>query len=62
MNYKKSYLQEKKKADVFEIQLMQMRYQTLNAEIQKVTKELEDIEKEEKQAKNDKKDSIKGKA
>ena len=48
MNYKKNYLQEKKKADILEVQLMQNRYQVLTADIKKITKELDNISKEEK--------------
>ena len=62
MDYKKGYLQEKKKADIYEIQLMQMRYQILKKEIENTVKELEEIDKKEKeQAKNDKKDLPKAK-
>ena len=62
MDYKKNYLQEKKRADIFEIQLMQMRYQILKKEIEDIVKELGDIDKKEKeQAKNNKKDPIKAK-
>ena len=58
MDYKKNYLQEKKRADILEVQLLQNRYQVLIAEIKEVTKELEDIDKKEKeQAKNNKEDS-----
>ena len=58
MDYKKNYLEQKKRADILEVQLLQNRYQVLIAEIKEMTEELDGInEKVKGKTESDKKDS-----